>query len=637
VRQPYLDDGDVRLYAGDCVEVMAELPAESVDAVVTDPPYGLEFMGKEWDAPWRGTADSHAEARTRRAAEMADESKRRYIASAVNAYQAGAPFQAWCETWAAEALRVLKPGGHLLAFGGTRTYHRLACAIEDAGFEIRDALVWGHQRHVFCQCSPLPYSHANHSPLRGMRDVDNEAAVVLESQEGADVQSPMQRRPAGPGVGDPRAQGPGGLDGSISGVGAGQDDRPAEPGLEGRGDLLQDEGPLHGRPLRQGAGVGSPDGSGGRLHHGAPARDGDDVRLPPDADGSGASPGPRPVEQRSDEPGAMAVEWIPQGGGAWPGCPRCHLPLAPPFDAGPLIWGYGSGFPKSLDVSKAIDKAAGAEREVVGTVPDRWAGKGAILNRNGRDVVNGSAPIGRDAPITGAPATPEAARWQGWGTALKPGHEPIVVARKPLAERTVAAQVLATGTGAINVDGCRIEGVVPQVTQGVNSNGSGYRVAKTAQESEPHPAGRWPANVVLDEQAAALLDAEVGERATGALDRSRITAENKTYGAAPKSRVGVYEPSTGGPSRFFYTAKAGADERDGSKHPTVKPLALMRWLVRLVTPPGGVCLDPFAGSGTTLRAAREEGFRAIGIEREAEYLADAAHRLRQLSLFGELA
>ena len=96
-----------------------------------------------------------------------------------------------------------------------------------------------------------------------------------------------------------------------------------------------------------------------------------------------------------------------------------------------------------------------------------------------------------------------------------------------------------------------------------------------------------------------------------------------------------HEPDASGPSRFFYTAKAGADEREGSKHPTVKPLALMRWLVRLVTPPGGVVLDPFAGSGTTLRAAREEGLRALGIEREADYLADAAHRLRQLSLFGE--
>ncbi len=124
-------------------DVLAGIADASVDAVVTDPPYGLEFMGKEWDAPWKQGADVHAEARNRRAEEMGDENKRRYIASAVNKYAAGLPFQQWCELWAVtECLRVLKPGGHLLAFGGTRTWHRLACAVEDAGFEVRDSIAW---------------------------------------------------------------------------------------------------------------------------------------------------------------------------------------------------------------------------------------------------------------------------------------------------------------------------------------------------------------------------------------------------------------------------------------------------------------------------------------------------------------
>lgn len=197
-------------------------------------------------------------------------------------------------------------------------------------------------------------------------------------------------------------------------------------------------------------------------------------------------------------------------------------------------------------------------------------------------------------------------------------------------------------------DGCRIGWAHENEAAEVNArSGPNSRWADTVEQSvalgdkrphgvedKTHPAGRWPANVVLDEQAAALLDAEVGERASNSGKPFRRADVGYHGGCEPTEAPGYYGDS-GGVSRFFYTAKAGADEREGSKHPTVKPLALMRWLVRLVTPPGGVVLDPFAGSGTTLRAAREEGFRATGIEREAEYLADAAHRLRQLSLLGE--
>lgn len=337
MRAPYLDDGDVGLYLGDCLDVLREMDPESVDAVVCDPPYGLEFMGKEWD---------------------------RY---------APPQFAAWCETWAREALRVLKPGGHLLAFGGTRTFHRLTCGLEDAGLEIRDC----------------------------------------------------------------------------------------------------------------------------------------------------------------------------------------------------LSWLYGSGFPKSLDVSKAIEKAAGAARE-----------------------------------------------WQGWGTALKPAWEPCVVARKPLAG-TVAENVQQHGTGALNVDGCRI-----------GADGG----------------GRWPANVALDEDAAAMLDAQSGVQRDGiAVNRNR-PEDGSTYNASSymigdKRRQDVGYGGSGGASRFYYTAKASRADRNTSgannTHPTVKPTDLMRWLVRLVTPPGGVVLDPFAGSGSTLVAARAEGFRAIGIEREEEYAQIIAQRLSQLSLFAE--
>jgi DNA modification methylase len=407
MRRPYLDDGDVRLYVGDCIEVMQEMDADSVDAVVCDPPYGLEFMGKEWDAPWKVAG------KVERANEGTDVS---------HPFRDGAPrveygfggrasydFAAWCETWAREALRVLKPGGHLLAFGGTRTFHRLTCGIEDAGFEVRECLAYM----------------------------------------------------------------------------------------------------------------------------------------------------------------------------------------------------YGSGFPKSLDVSKAIDKAAGAEREVVGQGGSSCPGIAAggecdCAERYGDERSMSSATV--HSPAT-APATDAAREWQGWGTALKPAWEPCVMARKPLAG-TVAENVQQHGTGALNVDGCRIgsDGATKRGDTSENvATATGWT---TGHEIVSLNAGRWPANVALDEDAAAMLDAQ------------------------------------GGASRFFYTAKASRADRNAggmadNTHPTVKPTDLMRWLVRMVTPPGGIVLDPFAGSGSTLVAARAEGVRAVGIEREDEYARIIADRLAQLSLFSE--
>ena len=375
---PVYRETRVTLYHADCVEAMAALPEASVDAIVTDPPYGLEFMGKEWD---------------------------REIPA----------------DWIPEALRVLKPGGHLLAFGGTRTFHRLTCALEDAGFEIRDC----------------------------------------------------------------------------------------------------------------------------------------------------------------------------------------------------LMWLYGSGFPKSLDVSKAIDKAAGAERPVV-SVERRSDKRGG----NYHGAAEQRPPI--DWKRT-APATEDARRWQGWGTALKPAWEPIILARKPLSEGNVAANVLRHGTGAINVDGAR-SGAGGDTARQSGVNGGIIRGGS--------PLGRWPANVLLDEEAARQLDEQSGERPTPATYTRNVVGHSspnpmdRDRGTRDMRDVVVGYGDTGA-SRFFYTSKAGRDDRDGSKHPTVKPTDLMAYLVRLVTPPGGTVLDPFMGSGPTVWAAREYGFRVIGIDREAEYVADTTQRLRQ--------
>jgi len=395
----------VRLYLADALDLLPQLAEESVDAVVTDPPYELGFMGRAWDA-------------------------------------SGIAYNV--ELWK-HCLRVLKPGGHLLAFGGTRTWHRLACAVEDAGFEIRDT----------------------------------------------------------------------------------------------------------------------------------------------------------------------------------------------------ISWLYGSGFPKSLDVSKAIDKAAGAQREVVGRRTDGRYASGfsdEAKRAQGATAHDYSAGwVGDPTEIT-APATDDARRWSGWGTALKPAHEPIVVARRPLSG-TVAANVLAHGTGALNIDACRVgDEVVTQHGRGDSQSGSmsGRNYAEPAGRSW---SGRWPSNVVLDDAAAAELDRQSGTLTSGANptrrgadgDRTVLGTFNGQADANPQRGV-----DSGGASRFFptfrYQAKAPTKERpkvDGVAHPTVKPLELMRWLVRLVTPAGGVVLDPFAGSGTTAEACILEGFACVTVDNELTHLPLIFERLNR--------
>jgi len=386
------------LLKGNCLELLAEMPDNSVDSIVTDPPYELGFMGKSWD-------------------------------------NSGIAYNV--ELWS-QALRVLKPGGHLLAFGGSRTYHRLASAVEDAGFEIRDQ----------------------------------------------------------------------------------------------------------------------------------------------------------------------------------------------------IMWLYGSGFPKSLDVSKAIDKAAGAER------PDRIVethGKSGSHENPTRHVTN-----------AGTPSTHEAQQWQGWGTALKPAHEPIVVARKPLIG-TVATNVLTYGTGALNIDGSRVEtddtrSPASKTALGV-MNDDGWVAKEVMAGSE---SGRWPANVIHD-GSEEVLEGFPSVK-TGSIKPHQQNSESDSFGLKGKFITGSHLGDSGSAARFFYCAKASKSERnaglgelpkqeqqgsykfrtDGSLdgketepkaniHPTVKPIALMRYLVKLVTPPNGTVLDPFLGSGTTAVAAILEGFNWMGCEMTEDY------------------
>lgn len=319
-----------------------------------------------------------------------------------------------------------------------------------------------------------------------------------------------------------------------------------------------------------------------------------------------------------------------------------------------IAWLYGSGFPKSLDVSKAIDRAAGAEREVVGPDPEaarRSRHRFVGTMNGGRISDDGRAEV----PLT-APATPDAERWNGWGTALKPAFEPIVVGRKPLAG-TVAANVTEHGTGALNIDACRTEsdgstgdrlGEASADRRYTERGGTNF--APTPGPRGGDDRGRWPTNVVLSDDQADELDRQTGVLTSGANPTRRGADKFRdAYGdfAGQEECTPARGADSGGASRFFptfrYEAKAPTDQRpkvDGVAHPTVKPLDLMRWLVRLVTPPGGTVLEPFAGSGTTAEACVIEGFRCIAIEREATYLPLIVARLSkpiQPVMFGEPA
>ena len=310
-----------------------------------------------------------------------------------------------------------------------------------------------------------------------------------------------------------------------------------------------------------------------------------------------------------------------------------------------VMWVYGSGFPKSHDVSKAIDKAAGAEREVVGVRPghedfvhrtDTHSGGGRREGWN-RPWQDDADKVALHHMAT-APATDAARQWSGWGTALKPAWEPIIVARKPLCG-TVAENVLTHGTGGINVDGCRVgmssedrQKIESATWVGRNLDRAAFGEYGTDGSDQPmrtHASGRWPANVIHDgsDEVMGLFP----QQQSGANPTRRGSQKFRTaYGefTGNEECVSHRGADSGSAARFFYCAKASkADRSADNPHPTVKPTALMRYLCRLVTPPGGVVLDPFTGSGSTGKAAVLEGFDFVGIEREAEYVEIARARI----------
>lgn len=312
-----------------------------------------------------------------------------------------------------------------------------------------------------------------------------------------------------------------------------------------------------------------------------------------------------------------------------------------------IMWLYASGFPKSHNIGKAVDKLLGNEREVVGV-----DSSGSKRNCMVTDFAGGEYDL-----------TKGQSEWEGWGTALKPAHEPIVVARKPLSENTVALNVLKWGTGGINIDGSRVgtDGGTKRSHQGEypkNEDGSEDRSdnwCRSGHDVVELNEGRWPANIILDEEAGKVLDEQSGiSKSTASEWKNNFGIFHKD-GRQEKEMEGTKK---GGASRYFYCAKASKKDRDegldifegkfaptmgdgiGMKehnpetatpkknaHPTVKPTALMEYLIKLVTPVGATVLDPFMGSGSTGKAAVRNGFDFIGIEREEEYLNIAKARI----------
>jgi DNA modification methylase len=523
---------------GDCRELMRAMEPDSVDAIVTDPPYGLEFMGKEWDKLGDGRKH-HLQPKM----EQSGAGGFKYGAPKknprcrrceklqwgrdVSTCKCEAPdwdtrtserardMQTFHESWAREALRVLKPGGHLVAFGGTRTYHRLTCALEDAGFEIRDSLMWLYG-------SGFPKSLDVSKAIDKVKDWSLVERLAVEIK---------------------RAREASGL--TLAQVGA--------------------------------ATLAATDGRHGAWYH---------------RGGHMFFETGRSLPTREEWPALFKV-----------------LPIAAEF----------------ADVYEA------AEREVIGTriVSDIRNGHGRAL---GGSMFAGEK-TGTIEHATTAPATDAARAWEGWGTALKPAFEPIVLARKPLAG-TVAANVQAHGTGAINVDGCRIGTDLMAKARSVGgkkSDNGAMAGHNTNREPDGHRMGRWPANVLLDEEAAAILDEQSGITKDGvAVEPKGGPKTTSTYLKTDSLGRSLGFGGKGGASRFFYTAKASSGERHGqgkNEHPTVKPVDLMRWLCRLVTPKGGTILDPFTGSGSTGVAALAEGFRFVGMEQDAKSVETARRRV----------
>jgi hypothetical protein len=530
-------DGRVTLYLGDCLDVLDRLPENSVDAVITDPPYHFDTIvqrfGKDGAAPAKFGTDGVFS---------------RASAGFMGKDWDGGDIAFRPETWA-KVLRVLKPGGHLAAFSAPKCVHKMAFGIEAAGFEVRDRIL-----HLF--------------------DLDEHVVAFLESLTPAQADALFRLLdhfgPLGEafwtfGSGFPKNHD---VSKAIDKMRHGEVDSVRAICRFIRKHM--DRKRVKSKDLTKHFGDCNP-----RLVDHWAARDSDSQPSLPTAE-----------------------QWA-----------TLKRVLDLPDDMDEAF--------TTLDARKGQFGDGWHERDIVGGV-EEWADR------------SNYALTSRDGFKRGDAVLEQAIQWQGWGTALKPAYEPIMIARKPLAESSIARQVLKTGTGAINIDAARVE-TGDQITATRNvaldsAAGGVYGGADQPGEYVQREGGRFPANLTHDGSAAVL--AGFPEQSSGGTPAARHADKfGATYGdfkGEPETGIGG---SSGSAARFFYTAKADAHDRIGSGHPTVKPLDLMQWLCRMLTPPRGVILDLFGGTGTTGEAAYREGFDAILIEREPEYQADIARRM----------
>ena len=588
-------DGKVRLYGGDNRESLKKIADNSIDSIVTDPPYALVSIVKRF-----GSANS-APAKGNEAYMRASAG---FMGKQWDTGEAAHAVEFWTE-----CLRVLKPGGHVVAFAGTRTYHRMACAIDDAGFEIRDQLQWVYG-------SGFPKSH--------------DVSKGIDRAAGAE-RTEIIRKSARHG-------------GGIVGNGTSYEMDPDVPMLYAPATYAAREWQGWGTALK-------------------PSHE--EICLaqkPVELTGFATTLAQKLMEQICQLPlfardaGSNSTSSLSVFGTdaervsvQWNAVLKCNT-LADLF-ALMDTWPSGLAIPSSLSIALSWLKALGEILNLGSTFTTETKSSLTTDLKTLNSLASTITPstiieaaiqphgIGSNVSLVAAIFSAVVSRLNcihaisaaGLATStdvlgdLRPNSEPICLARKPLIG-TVAQNVLEYGTGAINVDGCRVG--LREVRK-LSRNGSiGYGGSEPQGIVLDDGMGRWPANLIHDgseEVIAAFPDAPGQQFATGPQYAPKTgTAVYGDYGPRP-----VLKPraDSGSAARFFYTAKADSTDRIGSKHPTVKPIDLMQWLVRLVTPKGGTVLDPFAGTGTTAEAAFREGMSCILMEREPEYLADIRRRM----------
>lgn len=327
------------------------------------------------------------------------------------------------------------------------------------------------------------------------------------------------------------------------------------------------------------------------------------------------------------KPGGHALVWAIPRTSHWTGTAWENAGWEP---RDKIYFLFGTGFPKNHDISKAIDKAAGVERERTGNYTARHGGKAENTVMNKFCSTQYDASTGK--MFETLPATEEAKTWEGFGTCLKPAAEEWWLLRKPIAEKTIVDNVLKYGTGAINIDGCRIEtqDIVTNHGRNPTENGWGSMMSGGQEKGQTtgQVLGRFPANLILDEEAGKLLPNTRPTKSGIRRNKSGMGIHDRGTSLGRGDVFGGYDDS-GSASRFFYGVKASkADRGKDNIHSTVKPTDLMRYLCKLITPPNGIILDPFMGSGSTGKAAVMEGFDFIGIELETEYFNIAQERIK---------